>query len=465
MTGQPHGGSPVPTPPAVGARGTRGCVVVLTILAATGVGLGIWRWLSSPVPVDPPNPPDIADAEIRRAVDDARAAVTAAPRSADAWGRLGMVLLAHIYEREPDLCFAEATRLDPTDPRWPYGRAIIVLKRDPEAAISHLRQAAAGPPSQLRSTAKVQLAEVLLDRRELDEAEQLFREELRRSPGNARAVYGLGLVALARGDDAAAVAQFESARQSRYARKLAAIQLARLASVRGDRDSAARYEKEAAQLPLDPSWPDPFVDAVRGFRVGARARFEEADQLEQRERFAEAAELFLAEVRDRPTARAFVGAGINLLRVGRLDEAIPLLREGVGRDPTNAQAQYFLALALFTRAEVEYQHSPQSTREQFGEVRDHARRAAELKPDHARAYLFWGLSLKYLGEPAAAVEPLRKGVACRPEEFELQLALGEALLVAGQAKEAENHLENARLIDPKDPRPARAIERLRPRKE
>jgi tetratricopeptide (TPR) repeat protein len=195
--------------------------------------------------------------------------------------------------------------------------------------------------------------------------------------------------------------------------------------------------------------------------VGARARAEEADRLEQSEQFAAAAELYLADVRERPSARAYVGAGANLLRLGRLDEAVPLLREGVGRDPSNAQAHFLLALALFTRAEAEFQRSPGTTRDLFKEVRDHARRAAELKPDHGRAYLFWGLSLKFLGEPDAAVEPLRKGVACRPEEFELQLALGEALLAAGRAKEAEVHLRNARQIDPKDPRPAKLLERPR----
>ena len=88
------------------------------------------------------------------------------------------------------------------------------------------------------------------------------------------------------------------------------------------------------------------------------------------------------------------------------------------------------------------------------------RRAAELKPDHAQAYLFWGLSLKYLGDPAAAVEPLRKGVAVRPEEFDIQFALGEVLAATGKTAEAKTHFENARRIDPKDPRPEAALKKL-----
>jgi len=98
-------------------------------------------------------------------------------------------------------------------------------------------------------------------------------------------------------------------------------------------------------------------------------------------------------------------------------------------------------------------------------VVEHARRTTELKPDHARAYLFWGLALKYLGEPAAAVAPLRKGVMCRPELLELQFALGDVLLEAGQYREAETYLENARKIDPNDQRVTEALVRLHKKKD
>jgi tetratricopeptide (TPR) repeat protein len=99
---------------------------------------------------------------------------------------------------------------------------------------------------------------------------------------------------------------------------------------------------------------------------------------------------------------------------------------------------FTLALVLFTAAEKTWQTAPglPEARQWFTEVLEHARRAAELKPDHAQAYLFWGLALKYLGRPAEAVAPLRQGVACRPENFELQLALGEALLLSGPARPA-----------------------------
>lgn len=48
----------------------------------------------------------------------------------------------------------------------------------------------------------------------------------------------------------------------------------------------------------------------------------------------------------------------------------------------------------------------------------------------------------------------------RPELFELQLALDEALLESGQDTEEKTDPENARRLNSNDPRPSSALERL-----
>jgi tetratricopeptide (TPR) repeat protein len=413
-------------------------------------------------------PPEIEAVEVRRAIERARQEVLDNPRSGAAWGHLGMVLEAHLYEAEAGRCFAEAARLDPADPRWPYFRGLIALKYDPDNALPFLRQAIACPHSPEQGpTLRLRLAEALLERRDLDEAEKLFRAEWRRAPDNHRAVFGLGLVAVARGDPKAAAGFLTAARASQDIRKRATAQLAALARARGDEAAAANYEKELAALPNDPlAWPDPLVEQIVRLQVGPRNRDQEIAQLEQKGRFAEAAKAYLEEIEVRPTGQAYVGAGVNLARLGDYDRAVPLLREGVRRGRDNTNAHYTLSLVLFSRAEKEWQQRPGSARarEWFREAIVHARRATELKPDHARAYLHWGLALKYLGQAGEAVAPLRKGVACRPGEIELQLALGEALLEVGQFQEAQTHLENAHQLDGKDPRPGKALQRLRQKK-
>ena len=105
------------------------------------------------------------------------------------------------------------------------------------------------------------------------------------------------------------------------------------------------------------------------------------------------------------------------------------LREAVRLDPESPQAQYTLALILFTRREKAIKQSSDRSHvnEWLREAIEHAKRATEEKPDFARAYMFWGLAHRHLGELEAAVPPLRRGVATLPVEIELQYGLGEAL--------------------------------------
>jgi tetratricopeptide (TPR) repeat protein len=397
-------------------------------------------------------------------IEETRQDVIDHPRSADAWGRLGMVLLAQLFDIDADHCFAEAARLDPSDARWPYGRGLLALKRNPDNALPFLRQAIAveSRPGTL-SDYSMQLAEALLERRELDEAEQLFGQEYERDPSNLRAAFGLGLIAVARDDDRAAEKFLTVARASPFARKKATAELATLARARGDKAAATSFEKETVALPDDPPWPDPLLDLVFQLSVGQRGWERDVGMMERDGHYAEAAQKYLEHIKKAPTSQTYVGAGINLARLREYDRAIPLLREAVRLDADSVQAQYTLALVLFSRAEREWQQSPgaDDAKEWFREAIPHARRATELKPDHARAYLFWGLALKYLGDPVAALAPLRKGVECRPEEFDLQFALGETLLETGHDREAETALKDAQRQNPNDPRPAQDLERLR----
>jgi Flp pilus assembly protein TadD len=168
-------------------------------------------------------PAGIQEEEVRRAIDQARHQVLDQPHAADAWGHLGKVLLAHLFSDEADFCFAQAARLDPANRLWPYARGLIVVKTAPEKGVPLLRQAIAGggAPSEERAAMSMQLAEVLLENGDLDEAETLFRQEQEVVPNSPRATFGLGLIARARGDEAAAARLLLVARRSPFARKKA----------------------------------------------------------------------------------------------------------------------------------------------------------------------------------------------------------------------------------------------------
>jgi tetratricopeptide (TPR) repeat protein len=435
-------------------------VVGLIVLLAGGAGA--WWHFRKP-PIEPPMPVDIQDAELLRAVQRARQKVLDRPRSADAWGDLGMLLEAHLYEPEADRCFAEAARLNPDDARWPYLRGLYALKYDPDHALPFLRQAASVARPEYRSGMNLRLGEALLERQEIDEADQLFREEWRRNPGDSRAAFGIGLIALARSDLPAAEEYLTTARKSPTARRPATAQLAALARARRDEKAAAAYEAEVAPRPGDAiAWPDPVVEQIIRLQVGLTNWESEALRLEGERRYEDAAHVYLRELEERPSARYYVSAGVDLALAHDYKRAIPLLREAIRLDPDSSQAHFRLAQVQFSRAERERLMSRDApeVKEWFGEAIEEARRATKLKPDHAEAYLFWGLSLKYLGKPADAEAPLREGVACRPSFVELHLALGEVLRENGKREEAKTYLENARKLAPNDPRPRDALERL-----
>jgi Flp pilus assembly protein TadD len=456
-------------PPAPATSRRRPWILVAgAALLVAGLAVAGWWWFRPPAATPPPVPSGIPDAEVQRAIEDARQRVLDAPRSAPAWGRLGLILLAHEFDREADFCFTQAAGLNPADPRWLYARSLLALRLTPDNAIALLRQAAAAGDStpKYRFAIRMRLAETLLQRGNLQEAESLFREEEKREAKNPRVALGLGLSAVARGDDAAATKFLTVARESPWARKKATVQLAALARAHGNWAAAAAYDNDIIGMPDDLSWPDPVTDEIFQSRVGWSIRAQELADLENQKRYLEAAEIHLKHIAEQPTVEAYIGAGTDLARAGNFERALPLLHKAVLLEPDHANAHAALAAALFWRAEKAWQAAPNSAeaKQWFGEVVEHARRATELRPDLTAAYLHWGLSLTHLGKPDEAVLPLRKGVTCQPADLELQLSLGEALLDAGQHDEAATYLENARLLAPNDPRLARAVERLHHKK-
>jgi tetratricopeptide (TPR) repeat protein len=445
-------------------------VLLGSLLLVAGAAAAGWWWLR-PAPVEPPMPADIQETEVRVAIEQARQLVLSEPGSAKAWGHLGMVLLAQLFDRDAVFCFTQASRLEPSDPRWLYGRSLIALKREPDNAVALLEQTLAvsdsWPP--YRSATCCLLAEAYLERLNLDAAEKYFRLEQEYDPDSARAALGLGRIAMVRGDEEQAKKYLSVARESRYARKKATVQLAAIARGQGDQATADALESENKKLRGDEPWPDPLIEDVILLEVGWRARDRQVGRLIKKQRYAEAAAMYLEQIKQKPNVDAYVGAGFNLARPPASDyeRGVQLLRKAVELYPDSAYAHYTLSWVLFARAEKQWQQQADNPQLSawFREAVEHGRRATELKPDHSRAYLFWGLALRYLDEADAAIGPLRKGVACDPADFELQLALGEVLLDTGQIKEAQIYLDHARRLDPDHPRLMKALQRLDDKKK
>jgi tetratricopeptide (TPR) repeat protein len=399
-------------------------------------------------------------------VTAARQTVLDHPRAAAAWGELGKVFFAHAFEAEADASFREAVTLDPDDGRWPYYRGLFAAGRDPEAAVAHFRKAAAGrhPNAGFAATARLRLAEALLDRQEFEEAARLFDGEVgsETEATRVRAAYGLGLVALARDDAGTAAGHLAAVADSPFARTRGSAHLARLARLRGDAEAAARFEAAATRPPPDRAWPDPFVAEANRLRAGQQEALQQADALARRGRPAEAAELLTALSRDYPNELTFQATGAVLIQLGDYSQAEQVLQGCLALDPSHPQAHHLLAMAYFLHGElVRGRGETDRAAELFRRAADHGGRAAERKPDFASAYVFRGRALRYLGRPDDAVAALRKAVECRPEVADGHLYLGEALAEAGRRDEARASLHSAeKLAGPNDPRPRAALAKL-----
>ncbi|MCH7813894.1 MAG: tetratricopeptide repeat protein [Planctomycetes bacterium] len=180
---------------------------------------------------------DQLPANLAALIDEHVAEVRRAPRSADAHGELGLVYEANGLWSEAIQCYAIVERLRPNEPVWPYHRAIAMREAgDVEGALALLDRlarehfdfaalqlrygesllgagdlgGAAGAFRRVTALAPesalgyVGLGDVLLRRREYDQARKLLEKAVAMDPTYKAAHYSLGLAYRGLGQDEAA---------------------------------------------------------------------------------------------------------------------------------------------------------------------------------------------------------------------------------------------------------------------
>jgi tetratricopeptide (TPR) repeat protein len=385
-----------------------------------------------------PSPPAIElsglDPEVADAIRTTRRGVEEHPRSAAAWGRLGMVLFAHDLHAESLPCLEQAERLDPSDVRWPYYQGLILLLREPSAGLAPLRRAA-GRGGRERAPC-LRLAEALLAQDRPDEAEPLFRDVLETDPGHPRAELGLGQVAYRRGELRPSLAHLAAAATSPLARKAARATLAEVCERLGDSDRAEAERRQVAELPADRPWPDPLIQQVERLQTGLLNRLDTAATLFEQGRPDEAADLLGEVTRDHPeSARGRLDLGRVLIRLGRLDEAEAELRAGLRLDPGAVNGHFLLGgVRVLRKDDVEAEAC--------------YRRVIGLKPTHFLAHYQLGQCRLRQSDEAGAAEAFRAALRARPNMTEAHVALAEVLLKQGRRDEARAHLEDALSLAP-----------------
>jgi tetratricopeptide (TPR) repeat protein len=438
--------------------------VIVGAFAAALVGvvgwLG-WRWYTTPVL--PAIAFDRSDPALSKLVEDAEAEVRRHPRSGKAWGKLGMILAANYLPLPAVECFVHAARFDPGNPRWHYLHGDRLLQGRPRDAISSLRLALAHAevPSH-RSIVLFRLAQALIEEGELGEAEKNIAELNSIEPGSPQVQLCYGVLAIARQDNAAARKCLGRLLENPFARKTVRRLLAPLVS--DDRELALRYQKEAAQLPPDLAWPDPFLAEMARNRASRTCRLQDVADMLHRGDGAEAKEACQRLIEESPTAESYFLLVNALTLLHQLDEAEQVVQTIIGLEPNNGTAHAMLGQLFYQKGVKDWNQptAKETARAWFRRAVAAEDLALSLQGEHARAHLTRGQSLIYLGQTDEGLQALRQAVATRPEVAAMHLALGEALAEAGQVREGVNHLENAvRLADPNDARTRAALAKWR----
>jgi tetratricopeptide (TPR) repeat protein len=425
----------------------RYAALTLILLVAGGAAALTWKlWPRTPLPQPPALDPSGVDPVVWRAVEAARAEAMRAPESARAWGRLGMVLLAHQFRAEAGVCLARAEQLDPRDARWPYYQALAVRRSDPEATIAHLRRAVAAGAEY--EGPRLLLAELLVQRGQLDEAEALFRAILNRDPGNSRAHLGLAQAAFERDDLSACREQLRQAEDDPHTRKAAHTFLAEVQLRRGDRPAAEKALRQAQALPDDAPWPDPLAESVQEMVVGHLEVVTRAAALLHQNQAEQAIPLLQRASADYPESSwACVLLGRAWIRAGDLAAAEKALQEAVRRAPDSVEAQFYLGVVL-------------SEQKHFAAAIPYFRKATQLKPDYALAWYNLGFCRKQQGDRAGARTAFETALACKPQFAEARVNLGELLAQEGQIEAAREQLRQALQLTPNDARARQLLESL-----
>jgi tetratricopeptide (TPR) repeat protein len=415
------------------------------LLLAGGTAGYAWYLRAGP---DPPTV-DVSDLEpaAAQAIGEARNAVVEAPRSAEAWGRLGLLLHAYEFPDPAAFCFTRAERLDPRDPRWPASLGIVVAPSDAEAALRHLQQALARGGD--RSDAiRLRLANALLEQGRANEAQGHLEEVLRQGSASPPALLGLGRVACARGEWREGLVRLRHCAHHPTTRKAARTLMAAAYQRLGESSAAEQELQLLAALPPDVPWPDPFADELAQVRVDRMARLQLADRLLTQGRPPEALAILGRLVQEHPDfTPAWRALGYVLLRCGDLQGAERTLQTALEQMPDSAETLFYLGCVAMNRRRP-------------AESVDYLRRATAIRPDYAMAHFNLGKCLRLQGDTADAIDAFRQAVRCRPYLAEAHQYLGELLAQAGKPAEAMEHLRSAIDLDPADRKSKELLERL-----
>ena len=393
--------------------------------------------------VEPPMVPTTSlDPALASLVADARQAVVSAPKSAEAWGKLGQALHAAEFLPEARQCYRSAAELDPRAPRWPHLLGVLELADDFESGVLNLQRAVELGGAQ-SGASRLRLGQVLLERGQNDEALDQLNLLLAQDDQSlsAKLTLARALIAANQPDKAASTLQGIPTRD-------ATMLLAQIRQRQGDAIESVRLVRLASTLQDTQESPDPFLNEVLSLRADARSLADHANALLVQRRSADAETVINRLLQNYP------GNAEGLLLLGRLryqqqrcTEAEEAFRRHLVAEPKSLNGLLQLTLAQFCQ-------------QRWGEAVSTLKQAIALKPDSAPAHYNLGYALLRTGDSAGGIAALREAVRCEPGDARSRLALADALRRTGDAAGARVQLERVLEANPSQTTARQMLDRL-----
>ncbi len=387
------------------------------------------------------------DPTIAAAIGEAREAVLKSPRSAEARGRMGMVLLAHEIRAEARDCFAQASSLASSNPRWPYFLGLAQLPDNPAAAATNFDRAIR-LFSENASAPRLRHADTLLGLGRVEEAEAHYQRVRQREPNSAPAALGLGKVANARERPAEAAEFLAIATGDPSTRRAAHRLLINVNQRLGRTNEADRLALALATLPNDkPS--DPLLLEIEQLKTGEQAWIDLADEWIKTGRVPEAARLLEKTVKTYPKSdRALFFLGRALLRLGDIAGAETALSRSVQLAPGSVEAQMQLGVARLSRGRAQ-------------QAQPCFRAAIQAKPNLGEAWFNLGLTLGGEANRTESIAAFREAIRLKPDLIEAYLGLAVTLRADGQNRAAAEQLHRALDLQPEEPLRSKLLAQLK----
>ena len=399
--------------------------------------------LVTPAPAEGlPPVPDLAPlkdefgATAREQIDTAVSRLSSEPESAEANGRLGMILHAHERYKLAEPLYLRSHLLAPGHYPWAYYLGVVRVPLGKlEQAASAFRQAVALKPDDL--PARLALADVLRELGQADESRAAYQRIIRDHPGSAMAHYGLGRVHSETGDLPGAVNHFGKACElfpeygaSHYALGLAYRDLGNGARMR---EHLIQFRQNSAK---EPSRHDPLLDAIQSLASGAAYYLEQGIALRDQGDFRAAETAFLKALEINPD-HSVVHGNLSSLYVVLRDpvKVEEHYRKAVAIDPGMYKTHYNFGMFLGMTGRMD-------------EAGEALRRALEINPYHSLSHNNLGYLLAQKGRAGEAARHFRLAIRYEPNFHLPHFNLARLLMTQGKPAEAVRHLE--RTLEPEN---------------